>query len=277
MTSIRACDVVNRIHLGRAEEVLRGFPQVVHLTVTSPPYWDLKSYEGTEIGSLEEFMQEQRSVFELVFAATLPGGFLACNIGTRVSMNDHSHLPFMFFSMLMECGFSYRREHIWVRPKGSHGVWQRGTTAFMRHYPHPKLVMTNIQHEYIFIMQKPGDPEVDRSLCLNDDYIKDTCWSVWPISPAYTPGNEHPAPFPEELVDRLVVLYSNPGDVVLDPFVGSGTTTAVAKGRGRRWVGVECEPRYVSFANDRMLAYDGDGMINPYATNRAEQSEFAMG
>jgi site-specific DNA-methyltransferase (adenine-specific) len=274
---VNSNDVLNRIHLGRAEQVLEDVPaDTVHLTVTSPPYWDLKRYEDSELGTLEDFMAQQKAVFEQVYRVTVDGGFLACNVGTKASMERHIHLPFMFLEMLTGVGFHFQREHIWMRPKGSHGVWQRGTTAFMEHHPHPKTVMTNIQHEYVFIMQRPGKPVVDESVRLSPGYIKDTCWSVWPIRPAYTPGNEHPAPFPEELVDRLVVLYSNEGEVVLDPFAGSGTTPAVAKGRGRMWVGIECEDKYVEFARERVHNSNGDGLRDPYQHTDWDQGSFDM-
>lgn len=269
--------MINRLHCGRAEVVLRDLrDRTVHLTVTSPPYWDLKQYEDSDLGTLDDFMAQQEDIFRQVYRVTAEGGFLACNVGTKASMGSHVHLPFMFLNMLRDLGFQFKREHIWVRPKGSHGVWQRGTTAFMEHHPYPKTVMTNIQHEYIFVMQRPGEPEVDDSVRLSPSYIKDTCWSVWPIRPAYTPGNEHPAPFPEELVDRIVVLYSNEGDVVLDPFAGSGTTPSVAKARGRQWIGIECEEKYCEFARARVHEQDGGGLVDPYQHTEWEQDTFDM-
>jgi DNA modification methylase len=85
MNSTEACKL-DRIYLGRAEEVLRDFPgDLVHLTITSPPYWDLKSYEGAEHATLEDFMHQQRLVFEQVYRLTTAGGFIACNIGTRAN------------------------------------------------------------------------------------------------------------------------------------------------------------------------------------------------
>jgi len=222
----------------------------VGLIVTSPPYWDLKDYsEGSQIGlgqSYEEYLVELGKVLTECQRVLQPGRFLAIVIGTRVSDNDLRHIPANVITLLNERGMTLKKEIIWVKPKGTQGLWQRGTTQYLKRKPYPGCANINIQHEFILIFQKAGTFPVQEDIPLSEEFIKEVSWSVWELPVSKTKG--HPAPFPEEIPQRLIQMFSLPNDLILDPFLGSGTMCLAASKLGRRSVGYELSPDFCEMA-----------------------------
>jgi DNA modification methylase len=214
--------------------------------VTSPPYWDLKNYNHkTQIGlgqSYKEYLCELKKVFNECYRVLNSGKFFALVIGTRISNGDLKHIPMDCISLLKDIGFILKKEIIWVKPKGTQGLWQRGTTKFLKKTPYPGCVNINIQHEFILIFQKEGEFKHTQTAKLSEKFIKDVCWSVWELKVSQLKG--HPAPFPLELPLRLIKMFSNPEDVVLDPFWGIGTTSLAARMLGRKSIGYEISENY---------------------------------
>lgn len=226
----------------------------VDLVVTSPPYWDVKDYRSEDqIGlgqSYEEYWLELSKVLRECARVLKPGHFLAIVVGTRISHGDLKHIPADLIHLMPSLGFTLRKEIIWAKPKGTQGLWQRGTTQFLKDRPYPGCLSINIQHEFVLIFSRSGDFLVQKEHRLSDDFIKEVSWSVWELPVSQVKG--HPAPFPDTIPERLIALYTHPGDIVLDPFIGSGTTAVVARRLGRRCVGYEISEQFCELSKKRV-------------------------
>lgn len=152
--------------------------------------------------------------------------------------------------------WEFHQDIIWHKVTG--GVKRAG--VFLQH-PYPGYYYPNIMTEYILVFRKPGPPiykgrsdaekqsaRIDTQKLFTNE-TANTVWHIAPVPPGYI---EHPCPFPEEIPYRLIELYSYPGDLVLDPFCGSGQTLKVARHLGRRFVGYDINQKYVSLALDRL-------------------------
>lgn len=245
------------IHQGDARAMKALRDASVHLVVTSPPYWDLKNYrDAQQVGlgqTYDEYLQGIAQVARECHRVLQPGRFLCWVVGTRVSDGDMKHIPAESIRIFGAQGFTLKKEIIWVKPKGTQGLWQRGTTQFLKDKPFPTCANINIQHETILILQREGDFEAPAHYRLTEAFIKETAWSVWQLPVAMTKG--HPAPFPLEIPRRLIELYSWPNDTVLDPFAGTGTTLVAARELGRQAVGYEINPTYCRLAVEALLGH----------------------
>lgn len=213
----------------------------VGLIVTSPPYWDLKNYKyKTQIGlgqNYKEYLEELEKVFIECARVLKPGCFFGLVVGTRVSDGELKHIPTDCIDILGKLGFVLKKEIIWYKPKGTQGLWQRGTTKYLKKMPYPKCANFNIQHEFVHIFQKKGDARVIEKDKLTEEFIKSVAWTVWELKVSKLKG--HPAPFPVELVSRLIQLFSFSDDIILDPFWGIGSTSIAASRLKRKSVGYE--------------------------------------
>lgn len=239
----------------------------VDLVVTSPPYWNAIDYEQhvadpeawyrtRKGGPYEEYLDWLRVCFTEVYRKQKPGGFCAVVIGTVLFNGRHYPVPHHLVKILEEIGYEYHQEIVWHKVTG--GVKRAGVTI---QNPYPGYYYPNIMTESILIVRKPGlkiyegrgevDKEADR-IDIDEIFtheIANNVWHIAPVPPNYLP---HPCPFPEEIPYRLIRLYSYRGDLVLDPFLGIGTTTKVAKILGRRYVGYEVQEKYVKVARQRL-------------------------
>jgi len=243
-------DDATSIHQGDARAMSDLTDASIELIVTSPPYWDLKNYRTTaQMGlgqSYEEYLAEIARVGAELRRVLQPGRFLCWIVGTRVSDGDMKDIPGESVRIFEGQGFTFKKEIIWVKPKGVQGLWQRGTTQFLKTKPFPTCANLNIQHETILILQREGDFERRTDHRLSEAFIKETAWSVWTLGVSMTKG--HPAPFPVEIPRRLIEMYSWPGETVLDPFLGTGTTLLAARELGRQGVGYEVNEGYCEMA-----------------------------
>lgn len=257
-------DVVHLASAERMEEVEEGS---VALTVTSPPYWNAIDYhvhvENSEAWyrsrkydrqyrEYHQYLEWLKRAYRRILDKTRPGGFCATVVGTVLHEGVHYPLPFHFVGLCEETGWSFHQDIVWHKVTG--GVKRAG--SFIQH-PRPGYFYPNIMTEYIIILCKPGPPLYEGApgaprIAINEAFTKEVANTVWHIAPV-PPGHlEHPCPFPEEIPFRLLMLYSNPGDLVLDPFAGSGQTLKVAHYLGRRYIGYEIEPKYVEYARKRI-------------------------
>lgn len=244
-------DTIRVVH-GDARDMDLVADGSVSLILTSPPYWDIKNYRTQEqIGlgqSYEDYLEQIKLVGEECRRVLEPGRFMAWVVGTRVSDGEMKHIPADCIRVFGELGFSFKKEIIWVKPKGTQGLWQRGTTQFLKTKPYPCSANINIQHEFILIFQREGQFEPPHTHALAESFIKQVAWSVWELPVSMTKG--HPAPFPLSIPERLIQLYSYPGETVLDPFLGTGTTLVAARNLGRLGVGYEISTRYCQLATE---------------------------
>jgi DNA modification methylase len=218
----------------------------VDLVITSPPYFGLKNYghsNGVSLASLDAYLSDLHSVLSECHRVLKDGTMACIVVGQFTSPRASLFLPGAVARLMEETGFRYRHEYVWVKPLGVQGIWNRGTTAFLKS-PWPRRTMINIHHEHILVYQKGDQPAVRAGESpLPEDVVKRWCWSVWTFPPSRVKG--HPAPFPEEIPRRLISLYSYPGEVVLDPFLGSGTTLRAAAALGRACLGIEVSADYL--------------------------------
>lgn len=224
----------------------------VHLMVTSPPYNVGKEYD--EDLALDEYRRLLRAVFWEVHGKLVVGG-RACvnvaNLGRRPYIPLHSYI----ISDMEEIGFLMRGEIIWQKAASAGastawGSWLSATNPTLRDV-----------HEYILVFSKGSmrrEGEGRESTVTRDEFLEYTK-SVWSFSTESAKRVGHPAPFPEELPYRLIQLYTFEGDVVLDPFCGSGTTCIAALRTGRHFVGFDINEEYVSLAKDRIGAFLSNG------------------
>ncbi|HEY5669352.1 MAG TPA: site-specific DNA-methyltransferase [Anaerolineales bacterium] len=217
----------------------------VHLMVTSPPYNAQKEYD--EDLNLDEYLGLLDRVWRETYRVLVPGG-RACvnvaNLGRKPYIPLHSHIV----QQMQEIGFLMRGEIIWNKGPSSSsstawGSWQSASNPVLRDV-----------HEYILVFSKGTfrrDGRDRESTITRDDFLEWTK-SVWTFPAVSAKKIGHPAPFPDELPHRLIQLFTFKGDVVLDPFVGSGTTCLAAMNDGRDYVGYDTNQEYVDLARQRI-------------------------
>ena len=220
----------------------------IHLMVTSPPYNAKKEYDDDL--SLEEYRELLRNVFAETYKKLVTGG-RACiniaNLGRKPYIPLHSYI----IEDMLNIGYYMRGEIIWDKASsaGSSTAWGSWLSA-------ANPVLRDV-HEYILVFSKDTFTRKrngkENSLC-KEDFLAWTK-SVWTFHAESAKRIGHPAPFPEALPHRLIQLYSFVGDVVLDPFCGSGTTCLSALKAGRHYIGYDIEEEYIQLANDRISAY----------------------
>ncbi|MGQ9675436.1 MAG: DNA-methyltransferase [Chloroflexota bacterium] len=238
----------------------------VHLVVTSPPYFDLKHYEAEspdqlgEIHDYEQFLAELDKVWLECARVLVPGGRICCVVGAitvaRRQGGRHYVLPLPSDIQVRsrKLGLDNLTPIIWLKV-GNIRLEASNSSRFLGKPNLPNGIIKN-DFETIVMLRKPGgyrSPTREMELgsrIENGDYTK---WfaPIWSDIPGAS-AKDHPAPFPTELAYRLIRMFSFAGDVVLDPFLGSGTTIEAAIRAGRHCIGVETEPKYVALAERRL-------------------------
>jgi len=237
---------LDQIYCHSAEDMAELPANSIHLMVTSPPYNVGKQYDADL--TLQEYLVFLERVWAEVFRLLVPGG-RACinvaNLGRRPYIPLHAWIT----ESMLSLGYLMRGEVIWNKaasasPSTAWGSWKSATNPTLRDV-----------HEYILVFSKGAfkrqNPLQRESTITNEEFLEFTK-SVWtfPAEPASKIG--HPAPFPVELPYRLIQLYSFKGEVVLDPFMGSGQTALAALKVGRHFMGYEINKEYVSLAQARI-------------------------
>ncbi len=252
------------LHDAREMSVLRQ--ESIHLVVTSPPYWTLKEYRRSEgqlgfVSDYEEFLGELDKVWKHCFRALVPGGRLICVVGDVClsrRKNDGRHTVVPLHSSIQEhcrkIGYDNLAPIIWHKIANAAYEVENGSSFLGKPYEPNAIIKNDI--EFILMERKPGgyrSPSLATrvlSIISAENYQK---WfqQVWMgLTGAST--KYHPAPFPLELAERLIRMFSFVGDTVLDPFMGTGTTNLAASRCGRNSIGFEIDPQYFHFAVDRI-------------------------
>ena len=215
----------------------------VHLVITSPPYNVGKDYD--ENMTFDDYREMLNRVWQECYRVLVDGGRLCINIA---NIGRKPYMPLhLFFAMdLIDTGFMMRGEIVWDKG-GAAGISCAWGTWLSAENP----VLRDV-HEYILVFSKGRfTRNKGESSIVRNDFIEYTK-SVWRMPTEAATKIGHPAPFPLVLPTRLIQLYSYKTDVVLDPFIGSGTTALAAKQLGRRYIGYDVKPNYVQLANDRL-------------------------
>jgi len=250
-------------------------PESVHLALTSPPYWTLKEYRKIDgqlgyVADYEEFLAELDKVWRQCFEALVPGGRLICVVGDvclsrRKNGGRHTVVP-LHASIQEHCrmmGFDNLAPIIWHKIANAKFEAEGNGAAFLGKPYEPNAVIKN-DIEFILMQRKPGgyrSPDAATKVLslLSDENHKAWFQQIWTgLGGAST--RRHPAPYPLELAVRLVRMFSFVGDTVLDPFLGTGTTTLAAAQWGRNSIGYELDETYLALAQSR-IAEDTAGFF----------------
>ena len=248
---------LNKIHCGDNCDLMMQLPrECVDLVVTSPPYDDLRTYGGHTwdffgvAWNLKRVLKPGGVIVWVVADATKDGSETGTSMEQamhfkRLGLNLHDTMIYMKDTTQYPDANRYGQiwEYVFVfsasLPKTRNLICDRKNVSYGR-----KVSGTNRQ----------SDGTTKTAACIGN-FVKEVGmrFNVWQY--ASTKGNaetEHPAPFPERLATDHIVTWSNPGDLVLDPFVGSGTTAKAAKTLGRKFIGLEINPEYCAIAERRI-------------------------
>jgi len=249
--------VLDRVFCKSSENMDEIPDYSVHLMVTSPPYNVTKEYD--EDLTLDEYRGLLKRVFAETYKKLVTGG-RACvnlaNLGRKPYIPLHSYI----IQDMLEIGFLMRGEIIWNKassasPSTAWGTWLSAANPILRDV-----------HEYILVFSKEAfnrkNAEEKISSVTRDDFLEFTR-SVWTFPAESARKVGHPAPFPVELPYRLVQLYTFEGEVVLDPFCGSGSACIAAIKSGRHYIGYDIDEKYVRLAERRIREHKEQQLTIP--------------
>jgi len=240
--------VLDTIILGDSRAMHHLPDNCIHLMVTSPPYNARKEYD--EDLTLAEYLDGLRAVLRETYRVLVPGGRACVNVA---NLGRKPYIPLSAFitQIMLDEGYLMRGEIIWDKAAGA------GPSTAWGSWRSPSNPTVRDVHEYILVFSKErfSRPAHGRVATIGREAFLEYTRSIWrfPTESARRVG--HPAPFPVELPRRLIELYTFAGEVVLDPFLGSGTTAIAALATGRHFVGYEIEETYVRLAQERLARF----------------------
>ena len=252
----------HKIIIGDARDMREVKDESIHLIITSPPYWQLKDYgSDQQIGfndSYEDYINNLNIVWDECFRVLQDGCRLCINIGDQfarsVYYGRYKIIPIRteIIKFCETIGFDYMGAIIWQKQTTMNTT---GGATVMGSFPYPRNGILKIDYEFILIFKKPGkSPEVSKDIKEKSRLSKEE-WSEY-FSGHWNFNGEkqtkHLAMFPEELPKRLIKMFSFIGDTILDPFLGSGTTTLAAKNLGRNSIGYEINKKFLQIIKEKI-------------------------
>jgi modification methylase len=281
--------VADRVICADARSALERLPaNSVACMVTSPPYWNFVDY-GLEgqigPGRYEEYLGDLLRVWEQCERVLRPNGKLCINtpiLPVPKAVMPEPHTRFLVnLSSDIETSIL---QNLTLR-RFSLYIWQKQTTEKMfGSYPYPPNLFEQNTVEFISVLVKPGRPprvsaEAKEASRLTEREWLDLTRQVWPLYPEDIRRSQHPAPFPEALPNRLIAMYAFAragdgfaGDLVLDPFNGTGATCVAAKRLGRRYIGIDLSPHFCLAAAERLRQARRDGRVFVCGTRPTRRS-----
>ena len=250
-------EFINKLILGSAENMKELPNNSIHLMITSPPYNVSKDYDDDL--SLKEYLQLLENSFKETYRVLVNGGRACINVA-NLGRKPYIPLSDYISKIMLDIGFNMRGEIIWNKaasssPSTAWGSWISAANPILRDI-----------HEYILVFSK-GDykrEKGNKENTISKEQFMAWTKSIWTMNAESAKRIGHPAPFPEELPYRLIQLYSFIDDIILDPFMGSGTTAISALKSERNFVGYEISSEYILLAENR---------INPF---RLQKNLFAQ-
>lgn len=259
---VATCDVADQILLGDARTMAEVNDNCIALVVTSPPYFAGKEYEavlgsGHVPASYIEYLEMLAGVFAECWRVLEPGGRIAVNVA-NLGRKPYRSLSGDVTRILQDdIGFLLRGEVIWQKAQGASGNCAWGSFASAAN-----PVLRDVSERVVVGSKGRFDRAISRARrktegrpyedTISKEEFMEATLDVWSIRPERARRVNHPAPFPVELPERFIKLYTYKGDVVLDPFMGSGTTAVAAVRAGRHYVGYDADPEYVDRATLRV-------------------------
>lgn len=228
----------------------------IDLTITSPPYDNLRTYNG--------YSFDFENIAKELYRVTKPGGVVVWVVADATAKGSETGTSFKQALYFKEIGFNLHDTMIWEKPSP---------------YQHSNRYIQNFEYMFVFSKGKPkttnlirdrknkwggtqihgterqrnGDTKplsiVQKSKCVKEYGAR---FNTWAISPNKRNKTGHPATFPEQLARDHIISWSSEGDIILDPFMGSGTTAVVCKRTDRRYIGFEISQEYCDIANERL-------------------------
>jgi site-specific DNA-methyltransferase (adenine-specific) len=243
-------EYLNTIILNSCRSMAELPDNCLHLMITSPPYNVSKEYD--EDLSLEDYLGLLRDAFTETYRVLVNGGRACINVA-NLGRKPYIPLSDYISKMMIEIGFNMRGEIIWNKaasasPSTAWGSWQSAANPILRDI-----------HEYILVFSKglykrersKEEVQTKKDTITKEQFMEWTK-SIWTMNAESARRIGHPAPFPEELPYRLIQLYSFTGDIILDPFMGSGTTAVAAIKSQRNYAGYDISEEYIVLANNRI-------------------------
>lgn len=262
--TLRPCPVADQLFCADARDMAAVDDRSVALVVTSPPYYAGKEYEqalgeGHIPASYVEFLTMLRDVFADCRRVLEPGGRLAVNVANLGRKPYRSLSADVIHILQDDLGLLLRGEILWRKAKGA-----TGSIAVGSYLSAANPVLRDITERVVvaskgrFDRAVPRKERERRGLPFENTITKEEFFAstldVWEIRPEHARRIGHPAPFPVDLPERLIHLYTYRDDVVLDPFIGSGSTAVAAIRTGRHYVGYDTDAHYVKLAEERIAA-----------------------
>lgn len=283
--AVQQVPTVHWLYLGDARNMPSLKPDSVQLVLTSPPYWTLKEYRRSEgqlghVADYEQFLLELDKIWRHCFRALVPGGRLVCVVGDvclsrRENSGRHTVVP-LHASIQEHCrklGFDNLAPIIWHKISNAAYEVENGSGFLGKPYEPNAVIKNDI--EFILMERKPGGyraPDISTKVLsvISAENHKKWFQQIWSgLTGAST--KLHPAPYPLELAERLIRMFSFVGDTILDPFMGTGTTTVAAAKWGRHSIGYEIDSHYYKLAQKRIA--EETASLFSTATIRSAQAE----
>ena len=237
----------NQIITGDVLKVIRKMPSnSVHLAITSPPYNVGKNYDNhNDKMEYKEYLKWLNKVWKETQRVLVPGGKFCLNIAPT-GIRDFIPLHHDFTNQLRKLGMKFRTEIIWYKQT----MLKRTAWGSWKSPANPHIVPS---WEYVLVFSKEKD-RLDgnyKDADITSQEFRDFSDGLWKIQPERQ-RNGHPAPFPEDLIYRLVKFYSYRGNTILDMFGGTGTVAAVSHKTGRKFIHVDISDEYNKTAENRL-------------------------
>lgn len=253
----------NRIFVGDSRDMSLVPDGSIGLVVTSPPYFAGKAYEealgeGHVPADYVEYLDMLGAVFEECRRVLEPGGRLVVNVANLGRRPFRSLASDVIGIVQDDLGMLLRGEIVWLKQRGSSGncAWgsyRSATNPVLRDTTERLIVASKGRFDRALSVAKRAKNERPSVSTIPADEFLEATLDVWEIQPESATRVNHPAPFPVALVERCLQLYSFAGDLILDPFMGSGSTAVAARRLGRDFVGFDTDPEYVERALARVV------------------------
>ena len=256
------------------EEMKKLKDSSIDLIVTSPPYYNAREYSHWDTYS--DYLLFLENCFSEIFKLLKEGRMCCVNLSVviepranRRSESKRIPIPFHFVCLMEKIGFKFLEDIIWVKPEGS----AKNRNGRFYQDRNPIQYKPNIVNEYIFVFQKPMKGLIDKIIRqykkidngqskILGEYERSNLWSMNPET-----KSKHSAPFPVELPEKLINYYSYKNDVILEPFMGSGTTGIACIKNNRNFIGIELDDNYFDMSKNRVNAYIEENNIEDVELN----------
>lgn len=244
-------ELVNKIICGDSEVILKSYPaNSIDMIITSPPYNFGLDYEGSENKDAivwQDYFARLNTIWQECNRVLVPGGRLCVNVQPLFS--DYVPTHHLISKQLMDLGLLWKGEILWEKHNynckyTAWGSWKSPSMPYLKY-----------TWEFVEIFCKESHKKIGAAdkIDITGDEFKKWVYARWEISPERNMKKyQHPAMFPEELVGRLIKLFSYQDDIILDPFNGVGTTTAVACKLKRKYIGIDISEAYCKTARERI-------------------------